>query len=408
MVFNITLFIIFISLSAFFSLSETAIFSLSALKLRRLQEKYRQGKVIKALLQQPTRTLATINLGNMLVNIGISSLFTTLFIETLGLGNKGLFLAIFISGFFILFLGEIFPKTFAIYLAEKLSLVCAPLLMVFSKIFFPFVFIIEKIVAFFSMFLNWFPKKLSFSHEELKTALTVGKKDGQISQDEEDMISSVLEFKDTWVSEIMSHRVDIHAIDIKLAQSEVLKILREKKHSKFPVYEGSPDNIIGILYAKDFFLKNHTDYHLLLHAPLFIPESKKIDDLLKLFLEKKERIAIILDEYGGTSGLVTLEDIEEEIFGEIYDEFETPREVIEKIDEKTYRLHGKISIKEVNLELDLHLPEEQDTVAGFILSQMGKIPHAQEALHFKNLEFSIERASVKRIISVILNINPPR
>jgi putative hemolysin len=322
----------------------------------------------------------------------------------LGLGNAGLFLAIFISGFFILFLGEIFPKTFAIYLAEKISLTCAQLLDLFSWLFLPFIFIIEKIVAFFSLFLQWFPRKSLLSFDELKTAILVSRKEGQISEEEKGMISSVLEFKDTWVSEIMSHRVDMHAIDTLEPQQDVNKILQQKKHSKFPVYEGSSDNIIGILYAKDFFLDSGIDYHLLLKAPLFIPETKKIGELLKLFLEKKERIAIVLDEHGGTAGLVTLEDIEEEIFGEIYDEFETPKEFIEKINEKSYRLYAKTPVKALNLALNLNIPQEQNTIAGFILSQLGKIPHAEEILPFGNLEFFIERASTKRIISVILHI----
>jgi CBS domain containing-hemolysin-like protein len=159
-----------------------------------------------------------------------------------------------------------------------------------------------------------------------------------------------------------------------------------------------------MLYAKDIFLNPSTDWHLLLKTPLFIPATKRIDELLKVFLEKQERIAIVLDEYGGTEGLVTLEDIQEEIFGEIYDEFETPREPIEKIEDKTYRLHGKIPIKTLNLELGLNLVEEQDTIAGFLLSYIGRIPHAQEKFYFKNLEFTIERATVKRIISIILKI----
>ncbi|MEI8349593.1 MAG: hemolysin family protein [Candidatus Omnitrophota bacterium] len=402
MVFNIILFVILISLSAFFSLSETAIFSLSNLKLHRLQEHYMQGKMVRRLLQRPTRMLSTINFGNMLVNIGVSSLFTTFFVSLIG--DEGLIVAIFVSGICILFLGEVFPKTFAIYMAEPLSLACAPLLSFFSKLFLPFVYLIEKIVALISSMLIRQPKKVSFTFEELKTAFLLSRHDGQISAGEEKLGMSVLEFKDTWVSQILNPRIDIYGVDSKLSQEEVLRILREKKHSKFPIYEGSLDNITGILYAKDIFVNPHTDYHTLLHVPLFIPESKKIDEALKLFLEKNERIAIVVDEYGGTQGLVTFEDIVEEIFGEIYDEFETPREAIEKIDEVTYRFGGRVPVKKINLDLRLQLPEEQDTVAGFLLSRMDKIPHPQDIFYFNNLEFLIERSSAKRIISVILKI----
>jgi putative hemolysin len=398
---SIIVFFVLLGFSAFFSAAETAIFSLSPLKLNRLRQRYLQVKSIDALLSQPTRLLSTINFGNMLVNVGISSLVTMVFVSFLG--NQGLILAILVSGIAILFFGDIFPKTIAIYLAEKVSLFCAPTLAVVAVIFLPFVVVIEKIVEFFSDFIIRLPKRPT-GYGELKTAIVLSSKDGQISPQEAETISYVLEFKDTWTSQIMCHRMDINGIDSSLRQKDVLDYLRKQKHSKFPVYQGSLDNTIGIIYAKDVFLNPDKDYHSLMKPVFFIPENKKIDELLKLFLEKNERVAIVLDEYGGTEGLVTLEDIEEEIFGEIYDEFETPREHIEKIAPKTYRISGRAPIKIVNLDLNLELPEEQDTVAGFLLVLTGKIPQAQEKILFKNLEFIVEKATAKRIISVVLKI----
>ncbi len=402
MLINIFFFLILIILSAFFSGSETAIFSLSNLKLRRITQKHPGGKVVKNLLRRPTRLLSAIVFGNLLVNIGLASLATAIFVRIWG-GN-GLIIAVLVSGTLILFLGEIFPKTIAIYAAEKLALSLSPILNVFSKVFSPFIIIIERIVEGFSPPIIRKPQKSALSDEEFKTALVLSKKDGQISAQEEEMISHVLEFKDTKASEILTARIDIRGIDTKLSQGEVITFLRQKKHSKFPVYEGSLDNIVGILYAKDVFLEPGRDYHDFLHKPIFIPESKGIDDILKLFLEKKERIAIVLDEYGGTEGLITTEDIIEEIFGEIYDEFESIQEPLEKIEEKKYRVYGKTNIKTVNLETGLNLPEEEDTVAGFLLSQMEKIPRPGEKLKFKSVEFTIERATVRRIVSVILEI----
>jgi CBS domain containing-hemolysin-like protein len=421
MVVNITLCAIFVFSSAFFSGAETALFSLSKVKLRRLQEKYSQAKRVKNLLKKPTRLLSLIVLGNMMVNIGLSSLLTAIFVRNYG--EEGLILAILLSGIIILFMGEIFPKTLAIYSAEKLSLFATPLLNIFSHIFSPLISLINYLVNFLSKFFIRKKVKSGLSEEELKTALLLSKKEGYITEEEKEMISYVLEFKDTWVSEILTARVDIVGIDVETTQEEVLRILKREKHSKFPVYKESLDNIVGILYAKDVFLNLHRDYHTLLREPIFVPESKKIDDLLKLFWEKNERIAIVLDEYGGTAGLVTLEDIVEEIFGEIYDEFEVPRESIEKIDTSTYRVYGKTPIKTVNIELGLELPEEEDTIAGFLLSQMEKIPRpkekfifsvkvssdnyepsSQENIRKKEVEFTIERATAKRIVSVILKI----
>ncbi len=402
MLFNIFLFIIFISLSAFFSASETAIFSLSNLKLRRLCERYPNGRQVKILLKRPTRLLSAIVFGNLLVNIGLTSLSTAIFVTAFG--QNGLVLAILLSGTLILILGEVLPKTFAIYMAGKVSLFCSPLLSIFSKIFYPIIIVMESVVDYFSSFIIRKPKKTTLSDEEFKAALLLSRRDGQISEQEEDMISHVLEFKDTQASEILTARIDIKGVDIKLSQQELLKILKDKKHSKFPVYEGSLDNITGILYAKDAFLNPSRDYHDLLRKPIFVPESKGIDDILKLFLEKNERIAIVLDEYGGTEGLVTFEDIIEEIFGEMYDEFETIQEPLVEIDQKHWRAYGKTAVKALNLELNLDLPEEEDTVAGLILSKTERIPKLNERIEFKNVDFIIERATARRIISVVLEI----
>ncbi|UCG35854.1 MAG: HlyC/CorC family transporter [Candidatus Omnitrophota bacterium] len=400
--FNITLLIIFILFSAFFSGSETAIFSLSNVKLRRLQERYPQAKRIRNLLRRPTRLLSTIVFGNMLVNVGISSFSTAVFVSVFG--QEGVVFAILFSTTFILFLGEIFPKTAAIYAAERISLFAAGSLDFFSKIFSPLISLTEKIVRFFSSFLIRSSHKAPLSDEELRTALLLGRRAGEITEAEEEMISYVLEFKDTKASEILTARIDIKGIDVELSQSEAVQFLRETKHSKLPVYKESLDNIMGVLYAKDVFLNPKSDYHKLIREPLFVPASKRIDDIIKIFLEKNERIAIVLDEYGGTEGLITLEDIEEEIFGEMYDEFETPIEAIEEIEKRSWRVYGKTPLKTVNLELELNLPEEEDNVAGFLLSQMEKIPRPQEKFHFGNVEFTVERATAKRIVSVIIKV----
>lgn len=402
MILNLFLFIIFIIFSAFFSASETAIFSLSNLKLHKLSQRYSQGKVVVNLLKKPTRLLSAIIFGNLLVNIGLVSLSTAIFVTTLG--KNGLIVAILVSGTLILFLGEIFPKTLAIYMAERLSLFSSPFLSLFSRLFSPFIIITERVVEYFSAFIIRRPKKITLSDEEIKAALLLGRKDGQISAQEEVMISHVLEFKDTKASEILTARIDIEGIDSELSQEEILSILREKKHSKFPVYKDSLDNIVGILYAKDIFLNPDKDYHQFLREPIFVPESKGIDDILKLFLEKDERIAIVLDEYGGTEGLITLEDIIEEIFGEIYDEFEKIEKPLEKIKERTWRVYGKTPLKTVNLELNLSLPEEEDTIAGFLLSRIEKIPRPNETFKFENVEFLIERATARRIVSIILKV----
>jgi CBS domain containing-hemolysin-like protein len=412
--YNILIIVILLGLSAFFSASETAIFSLSKLKLRDLKQRYKRAQVIKKLLQRPTRLLSAIVFGNLLFNIGISSLTTAIFVKKFG--PQGLIFAIILSGLIILFFGEIFPKIFAIYAAKDFSLLASSVLNIFSKIFFPLIVGIEKVVNYFSDLLIKIPKKKTAGGQEFKTALILSKKGGHISQQEEEMISYVLEFKETDAGEILTARVDIEGIEIESSQEEAINLLKQAKHSKLPVYQESLDNIKGVIYAKDIFLNPEKNWSSFLKKPIFIPESKKIDDLLKLFLKEKANIAIVLDEYGGTEGMVTLEDVVEEIFGEIYDEFESVQEPVRKINQNSWRVYGKTPIKTVNIELGLDIPEDEDTIAGFLLSKAEKIPKAGEKFKFnifknsinqqKKVEFKIERATVRRIVSVIIVLSP--
>ncbi|MFO8052486.1 MAG: hemolysin family protein [Candidatus Omnitrophota bacterium] len=412
MEYNILIIIILLGLSAFFSASETAIFSLSKLTLRNLKQRYKRAQTIKKMLQKPTRLLSAIVFGNLLFNIGISSLSTAIFVKIYG--PKGLIFAIIFSGVIILFFGEIFPKIFAIYAAKEFSLLASSVLNIFSKIFFPLIVTIEKVVNYFSNLLIKIPKKDNAGGQEFKTALLLSKKGGHISQQEEEMISYVLEFKETSAGEILTARVDTEGIEIKSSQEEVLSLLRRFKHSKLPVYEESLDNVKGIIYAKDIFLNSDKDWRIFLKKPIFIPESKKIDDILKLFLKEKTNIAIVLDEYGGTEGIITLEDVVEEIFGEIYDEFETTQEPVTKVSENSWRIYGKTPIKTVNIELGLDISEEEDTIAGFLLSKAERIPKTGEKFRFtisksstgrkKRVEFEVERATVRRIVSVIITV----
>ncbi|MCM8786664.1 MAG: hemolysin family protein [Candidatus Omnitrophica bacterium] len=399
---NLFLIIIFTLFSAFFSASETAIFSLSNLKLRKLQAKNINAYHVLYLIKKPTQTLSTIVFGNMLVNIGLSSLLTTIFVPILG--KKGLFVSIIVSGLIVLFLGEIFPKTISIYLSEKVSLFSAKFLRFFLIIFLPFIASFEKIANTISNVFIRHPKKIILTEEELKVALLLGKKEGYISSQEENMIKHILEFKDTQAKEIITARTDIVAIDNKNTNIEVLEVLSQIKHSKIPVYEGSIDNIIGILHAKDVFLNQNTDYHFFIREPIFVPETIRLDRLLKIFFEKKERMAIVLDEFGGTKGIVTQEDIEEELFGEIYDEFETPKPFIQRIEKNSYKVDAKISLRKLNLELNLKLPKEADTLAGFLLNRFQYIPVQGEKITYQNIEFIIDKSNKKQIISVIVKI----
>ena len=377
-----------------------------------MMERYKSAKTVKILLKKPTRLLSAIVFGNLLVNIGLTAHLVASCDRMFP--KNGLLISILLSGSLILLFGEILPKTFAIYTAEKLSIFSSKILNVICKIFLPLIVAIESVVEWVSALTIPKPKKKVLSDEEFRALLLMSRKEGQISESEEDMISNVLEFKDTRASEILTARINADVIDSRLSHSEVLRFLRDKKHSKFPVYEGSPDNIIGVLHAKDVFLNPAINYRKFLCQPIFVPESKGIDDILKVLLEKRQRMAIVLDGYGGTEGLITIEDIVEEIFGEIYDEFEKPQALLEKITKNIWRVYGKIAVKTLNLEFGLKIPEEEDTLAGFLLAQTERIPRSQEVIKFaakaasgfqkKQLAFTIERATARRIVSVLLEI----
>lgn len=398
MIANILFIFILLVLSAFFSASETALFSLGKRRFRTLKERNPAAKQLNIVFREPNLFLAVIVFGNMLVNIALTSFNTRLFTYTWG--DKGVLYSILVSGVLILFLGEILPKTLAIHSAEKMALTFGPVLVVVFRIAAPLVSGIQKIVDWITRF--FIKERKPFSEERFKLALLLGKEMGTITEAEEEMISYVLEFKDTQASEIITPRVDLQGIEENTSQEEAERLLKELMHSKLPVYSGSLDNITGILYAKDVFLNFSDNWKKFIRKPVFVPESRRIDDLLRFFLDTGERISVVIDEYGGTSGIVTLEDIEEEIFGEIYDEFEVPHQMIEQIGESEWRVYGKIPIKTLNLECDLDLPEEEDTLAGLILSRLERLPHAQERLDLYGAEIIIERVTVKRIISALV------
>jgi len=337
----------------------------------------------------------------MFVNVAASALTTALCVEIFG--DKGLGIAIGVMTFLLLVFGEVSPKTYAMYRAETLSLIVLKPLWFISKIFFPIRVVLRRLTdkIIFSIGIKS-TKEPTLTEEEFKTIIDVGHKEGVVKKYERDMIRSVLEFTDTNVEEIMTPRVDIKAMSLEYSQEQFLQFVRENQFSKIPVFINSIDKIIGVVYVKELFLNSQKNYKDLIRPVMFVPGTKKIDELLRLFDEQKIKIAIVVDDYGGTDGLVTLEDIQEEIFGEIYDEFEMPEKLIEQLDKNSFRIIGKVSIDTVNEQLNTKIPEERETLAGFVLELFAKIPQEGEKVQFKKLTFEIEKLAGKRIKSIIL------
>ncbi len=406
-------------LSAFFSAAETALTSLSRLKIRRmLDQKVKGAKTVERLKQKPSEWLPTILIGNNLVNIAASAIATSMtigYFSERGWGSAAVAVgaATGIMTFLILVFGEIIPKTVAIRNAEKFSLFAAPLIIILRFVFQPIAALIGLISRpFVRLFGGVAPGKGAFiTEEDIRLILAAGEKEGVIEEEEREMITSIFEFGETIVREVMTPRPDITAVDVNKPLSEIIKAIIDSGHSRIPIYESNLDNIVGVVYAKDLLKNlekskeitgNIKDY---LRPAIFIPEVKKVSELMHEMQVARTHMAIIVDEYGMTSGLVTLEDLVEEIVGEIHDEFEREEKMVEKVDENTFIVNGRISIKDLNDALKLNLPEkdkEYDTIGGFIFGQLGKSPSVGNIVRFENLLISVERVLRRRITRVKL------
>ncbi len=245
------------------------------------------------------------------------------------------------------------------------------------------------------------PEKGPFvTEEEIRFLLAASVKDGVIEREEKEMISSIFEFSETTVKEVMTPRLDIKAAEDSAGIEEVINIIRETGHSRIPVYEGNIDNITGIVYAKDL-LNCRRDDKLkdYLRPAVFIPEEKRLDDILHQMQAAHNHLAVVVDEYGVTSGIVSIEDLVEEIVGEIHDEFERSEKNLEKIDENTYLVDGKMPIAEINRELEISLPEkEYDTISSFVFSQLMKVPGAGDTIKYDDVQISVEKILKRRIM----------
>ncbi len=395
---------LFLGLSAFFSASETALFSLDSIKLKRIIQRGRHAEVTARLLENPLRCLTTILAGNTLANIAVSSLVTTLLIDFLG--DKGLAVSMGATTFLLLAFGEVTPKTIAIHNNERLADAFVGPLYVFSRLIKPFLFlattICDKIMALFGLNLKREP---TLTEEEFKTVIEVGQRHGVVGKSEKEMVMSILELTTTTVDEIMVPRTDVQALDNDWTQEQVWEFVRRIRHSKLPVFKESLDGILGILYAKDLFLYSHEKpWRDLVKPVMFVPETKRIDDLIKDFYKSRAEVAMVVDEYGGTSGLVTLHDILEEIFGEIRDEFAPRESLIRQVDAQTFHISGKTPVDEVQEGCGVTLaPGEYDTIAGYLLNILGRIPAEGEKVKTPIGLFVIEKVSRRRIKSVIFN-----
>ena len=397
--------------SGLISGSEIAFFALSPSDKNKLKDSgLRRHKLILKLIESPRMLLATILIANNVINITIiiiSSLIFTNYV-TFNSAVLNFIFQIFLTTFLILLFGEVIPKTYANRNALLVSGMMAIPLSLIQKFLYPVSSLLVKSTNLINKNIR---KKSSLSLKNLSTAVNIT---SDTKDDEKKFFEGIIQFGQTDVKQIMKARIDIVALSITTPFKEVIEIILKSGYSRIPVYKNTIDQISGVLYIKDLlphFDVEDYEWKQVIRDPFFVPESKKIDDLLKEIKERKIHLVVVVDEYGGTSGIVTLEDIIEEIVGDISDEFDQENIIYSKIDTKTYIFEGKTSLNDFYriFNIDGHRFEEAkgdaDTLAGFLLEKIEQIPQEGQIIQFDEFKFTIEKINKKRIISIKITLS---
>ena len=423
MITQIAILVILIGLNAFFAASEIAFIALNDTKIeKQAKEGNKKAKQIEKMLETPSKFLSTIQIGITLAGFLSSAFASDAFASKLapvlnnmipiGINiwqNISILIITIILSFFTIVFGELVPKRLAMKHYEKIAFATIGIIRTISIITAPFVKLLSVTTnAISKIFGVGENEEEIVTEEEIKMMVDQGKEDGTIQEDEKEYINNVFEFNDIVASEIMTHRTDMFAVDINTGANELLEeiIKDDCKHSRIPVYDETVDEIKGILYVKDiiknigkktFKIKN------IMKEAYFVSQNKLINELFKEMQKNKKQMAIVVDEYGGTAGLITMEDILEEIVGDIFDEYDEFEEEYEKIDDKTHIISGKMPIYDVNKLLNSNIPEgDYDTLSGYLQEELGRIPTDEEnpIIETKELTFKIEEYEDKRIIKV--------
>ena len=406
--------IILLSLSAFFSSSETALTTVNQIRMRTLADNgdKRAARVLRV-TGNPGKMLSAILIGNNIVNLSASSISTSLAIHLFG--NTGAGIATGILTFLILIFGEVTPKTMATIKADSMSLTVAAPIGLLMKILTPVIFIINKLSLglMFLLHVNIKDAQKKMTEEELRTIVDVSQENGVIEHEERDMIHNLFDFGDAEAKEIMVPRIDMTFVQADATYQEVLDIFRQDMFTRLPVYEDSTDNVIGIINMKDFLLQNDTpefSVRNLLREPYFTYEHKNTADLFLEMRKSSISLAIVLDEYGVTAGLITLEDLLEEIVGEIRDEYDADEEDdITRISDREFYVLGSANLNDVSEALSLHFTsDDYDTIGGYCLGLLDHLPEKNEIiLTDNNILIRIDRMEKNRIERIYIRLPEP-
>lgn len=389
-------------LSGFFSSAETALFSISRVRARHLAKDGNEAfQLVRRMKEDPHRLLSTILIGNNIVNIGASALATSLVLDVFP--NHAVGLATGIMTFLILVFGEVFPKSIATRNNILIARIAIYPVFWMSVLFYPAIFLLN----FIPLLTGRIKRSPSMTEEDLMTFVDVVEEEGEIREEEKELIHNIFELDDTDASEIMTPRADMFVLD---ADRELpLEAIATSGYTRIPVIEGDMDHVIGILNVKNLFMHQVTstepvDVRKIMRPPYFVPEGKKLDSLLRQFKKRRYHMAIIIDEHGGVSGLITLEDALEEIVGEIADETDKEEPGIERIREREWSVPGKSEIEDVNAVIPMNIPDlkDYDTFSGFILHSIGRIPEEKEEIVIGRFRVTVEEKDGNRINTYVV------
>ena len=420
---QIVLLIILILMNGYFALMEMAFISINDAKVdKKAKGGDKKAIQIKNMLDNPSSFLATIQIGITIVGFLTSAFASETFAEVLApilnnlipsisldvWKNIAIIVITIILSFFTLVFGELVPKRIAMKYCEKIAYWTIGSVRAIATFTSPFVKLLTKTTNLVSKLFGVTEQDEEIvTEEEIKMMVEEGEEKGTIDQEEKEFINNIFEFDDITTSEIMTPRTDIFAIDIKSDLLTELKAIDEYKYSRIPVYEESIDDIKGILYIKDLIKKlahdDKNNIEELIRKPYFVPENKPINELFKEFKKSKNHIAIVVDEYGGTAGLITLEDVLEELVGNIFDEYDDIENDYSKIDENTYAIKGTINIHDLKKLLEIEIPDgDYETLSGYLINLLGRVPNDDEkpTVETENMTYKIEKCEDKRIVWV--------
>lgn len=406
--------LILLGLSAFFSSAETSLTTVNKIRIKALaDEGNKKALTLLKVTNDSSKMLSAILIGNNIVNLSASSIATIL--ATKLLGNKGAGIATGILTLLILVFGEISPKTLATIYSEKLALSYAGIVYAIIKVLTPVIFVINKLSLGFLMLFRIDPnaKINTMTENELRTIVDVSHEDGVIEKEERQMIYNVVDFGDSLAKDIMVPRIDMTFANLNSSYEELIHIFREDKFTRLPVYEDSTDNVVGILNIKDLLLYDHQeDFKIrdILREAYFTYESKKTSELMIEMRQNSINIAIVLDEYGATAGLITLEDLLEEIVGEIRDEYDEDEEdLIRQLSDREYLIEGSMKLDDINDALNLNLDSENyDSIGGLIIELLDRLPESEESVVTEDgIQITVKEIEKNRISKVSMYLPEP-